>query len=428
MAVLNLSNTEYFKLCLEKGYCKKSNWYFEAMCFKIPGQDSDTEYGITIKDGKYNCKVGEDIVIINNINPSERPVLHVKDPIVFENNRYIANLPNALVETTVGRAMVNYILLANNFGSKIPYINSKTSTGEIEGIIAKALGNDEVTVAEYIKFVDSCSFIQNFSKIVTIAATLKNMLPPEGLEKRKKELAAEYDKIYGPSWRENSVQVGQYLDELHKFDMEYLKGDPTIGKVMTKKVLTNSRKKCFIGYGQPPGMNGKKFFVEESLYDGYPKNNTALASIIDESRSGSYNRGHETQEGGTVAKIMLRVSNTLKVTPGDCGSKVFLKVKVNKELASNLNGLWMKSGNGIAIIEDGKKFIGQEIEIRTPLYCKAEGTTFCGTCVGKNLENRKSGINLLLADIAGAILKSSLKKMHNTQIVTGRFSLEELVR
>lgn len=419
---MKITGTEYFLLGLKEGLGCDIEWYFDILTARIEGKES--KY-VTNNKGVVTAKLKDQEFIIDSLTPTKTVVDYKTKVVATSDNLRNITTP---IETTIGRMIVNYVLLDFNFGSKIPYINENIKTGDIEKIIAKSLVNNEVTIEEYKSFVDSCTFLSTLSRIVTVVATPTNIRPPTGLSKFKEDLKEKYNKEYGKEWTEDKTKVGMFMEELKNFDKEYLKKDPTYKKVLTSKVVDNGRSKMFLAFGLDAGMTGKGVYVDNSLETGFPKDNDQLASIFDSSKLASYSRGHETQSGGVVAKIMLRVSNSLKIVKGDCGSTMFYPLEVTADNHKNLSGLYMQTGNSITLIEDTKSLVGKIIKIRSPIYCKAGPNTFCGTCCGKHLENRTTGLNLILTNISATILTSALKKMHNTQIHVGEFGLIDILK
>lgn len=412
---------EYLKHALKSGLLDDIDWYFYTMAIS-----KGTNKYLSIVDDQYFVNVGEDKVLITNRKPSEGQLLPYTHKVTIDPS-WLSNVTE-VIETTIGKLVINYALIESNFQDKIPYINTKMDSGKLEEIVADNLRRDVIDIPQYISFVNSCSFIQTLSRIISVAATERNITPPEGLEEFKKELSLKYDKLYGENWREDSVIVSQFANELGEFDEQYLKQDPTYGKAITKKIKDNARKKMYLTMGKPNGFGTGSTFTEGSLLDGYPKNKEQLKTIFNDSRNGSYGRGNETQKGGAVAKELLRASISMTIEKGDCGSKIYSKLKVTEKNFESVKGLYTAGPNGPVLIEDSESLIGKEIPVRSPLYCKLEGKSFCGVCMGKTLENRKTGINLLLADVSAAILTESLKAMHNTQTKTTKVNMHEIIK
>lgn len=417
---------QYFKEALKRKLIDNIGWLFSVLALNVKSEDQHVY--IKRENGKVYANLimdGEEFVELIDVLPNE-PVFKLKDEITLT-TQDLSNVEGS-IKTTIGRAIVNYVTLESNFGNKIPFIDKKFDTGSIEKILSSKLRLGEVSVQEYIKYVNSCSYLQALSRVVTVAATPKNIKAPDGIKEFKKTLEEKYLNNHGKEWKNDPVLVGGFIEEMRKFDSEYLKDDPTLGGVITSKIKNNARGKMYLAFGMDRSFDPESKFVENSLTDGYPKSNTDLAAIFNGSRSASFNRGHETQKGGAVAKDLLRAAIDIKVVPGDCGTTIYKKLLVTPDNTKPLLGMYMKTPNGVAAITDPNSLIGKVIELRSPLYCKAKGKNFCQTCLGKNYENRETGINLPLTSISTSILTASLKAMHDTSINTTRFNIVDCIK
>lgn len=403
---------EYFRYAIKQELLTTLKFFYTTMT--IPLQNSNDYYKIENK--KYFVKIDNKFEEVMG-KTTDEPLLSIKDPITLFN----ADLPNIAtsVETTVGKAIINYVCLVYNFGGKIPYVNdSLIDTKTLEKLICEALKKDVISVQEYIGFVDSTSLLQALSRITTISATVKTMTPPPGIVAYKKQLMAEYDKKYGKNWVKNMVLVIEFQDALKAKDAEYLKDDPTNGIITSGKVKNNARVKQFLAFGTDAGFSedsaATPSLVFNSLLEGYPKDIEQLTTIYNSSRAGSFSRGNETKNGGMAAKNLLRATSAVVISNDDCGSKIYKELHVTKEMAEKLKGRFIQNGNKIEKITDGSKYLGKTIFIRSPQYCKKTDGTVCAVCAGDNLATYRKGATILATDISSALMKNSLKKMHTS--------------
>lgn len=417
---------DYLKYSLESKYCQILNWYYSILSPTTNEWNNDYYH---IENDKVIVKLKE----LNSIHYEELADVKVGEPILKYNEK-INVLPGFLenitepIETTIGRILVNYCLLAIPFGNKIPFINKQLSSKHIEPLIANKLVSGEISVEEYGCFVDNCSFLQPLSKIIIAVVSRKNIVEPDGLDEFKKNLMEKFKKEHGENWSKDPVLAGTFEKELEKFDAEFLKDDPTLDKILTKKIRTNARKKMYLSIGSTKGLTGRGDFILSSLKDGYPKDNQSLASMFNENRAASFDRGKETQKGGAVAKELLRTAGGIKIHDGDCGSSLTQEVNVTSDNADMLKGLYQKTKEGYIPIHSPYDLIGQKIHIRTPLYCNLEGKNFCSICVGDNIARRKDGVNILFNTVSMPILTGALKSMHDTTIDTVALSLRDVLK
>lgn len=429
-----MTKLDYFKYIFNSSpnrECVKIRWYFA--CFTLCDDNefvrkNGLRYEVVIE--RNGTKTNEIITDSDASKPLLEPNLKIK--IGPDDLPLLCKEPT---ETTIGRYIFNYLYYYNilkpyneELLKEVTYLNKETGLSPVENTYNKLLREDKINVEIYGKFIDTCSFLQDLSRIFTVVCTYKNITPPPGLDKYKKELSKKFDAEYGPKWRDNLQLVASYTDELMKLDKEYLKDDRSTGKIMIPKVTENARVKMYISFGLDRGMDPNSVFVENSLTDGYPKNKEELAAIYNSIIAGSYSRGAETVKGGVLAKALLRSGLNCVIREGDCGTNLYSEILITKENFKSYNDRNMVTPNGLVNIDNAEEFIGQTIKVRSPLYCRHEGKNFCSACVGKAIGDRKFGIPLLLTDIGGTILNSSMKAMHDTSIKKIRVTMEDIIK
>lgn len=417
-----MENLEYFLYSLKQEYFLTTNWYFSIM--SVNPQDTDL---VRVNNKKYEVLVDGEWVTITN-KTTDEPLLRYNEKITLTKED-ISNIEKDIkLETTVGRAIANKILLANTFVDKIPFINKMFDVSTIEKQLPQLIYSDAITIQQYLKFVDACSFIQALSNLFVVSVTYKAITPPPGIEKKKKELMEKMDKEHGKEWRTNTVKIAGFIDELQKVDKEYLKDDPSRGKTLTGKIQNNARVKQYVAFGTEANF-GDVNLVEDSLDEGYPKDKDKLTTIMNNIRSGSFSRGHETQKGGAVAKDLLRSATSVNIRNGDCGSNMFKTVLVDESNKKSLKGtFYLNESNKLTKLENPDVLVGKEIKIRSPLFCKEKGKNFCTTCCGSMLENRPTYTGLQLTRISAEILTIALKSMHDSTIKQVETNIFELLK
>lgn len=413
---------EYFKRCLNTDYIYKLDWYFSVFL----NSTKDNNY-VRRKDNTTDVNLnGEWITIVDSRKDS--PLLLFSDKLSL-NKEQVPNLKQN-IETTIGRVIFNYIILVRNFGDKIEFINTKTSIGDIERDIAKLLAKDIVLTSEYLRFTDACSFIEQLSPITNISATYKNILPPPNLDKIKQQLYKKFDAEYGKNWRSDRLRVVQFQEELKKVDEEWLKDDPSNGKLITGKIKNNARVKMYLTVGPEVGFNkdgSKTTFIENSLLDQYPDDKEKLAALFNSARVGSYDRGKETAKGGVASKDVLRGLSSYRIVKGDCKSKEGKTLLVTKDNVNSLLGRYLIQGNTIVEITNPNAWLGKTITIRSPMYCIHPAPDYCSTCCGKLLENSPNAISTIGAAITGKIMYVSMKTMHNSQVSIKNVDIQDII-
>lgn len=419
-----MDRLDYFRYSISNNNLLNINWYYSFLAI-LPDEDIEEKF-IKKTKGKIEVLVNDTWEELTGINSN--PIFGLKDEITLSNND-LENI-DGNVNTTIGRAIANKILLVNPFGKKIPYINNSFSVSDIEKKVAEGFINKSIKVPEYIKFTNGATFLGGLSMITNVSATPKNILPPPGLNEFKNKTKKEFDNKYGPGWVKDRAKCVEFQEELKKFDSEWLKDDPTLGKLLNKKIKDNARVKMYLTFGPEVGFDKEgndMTFIENSLMEQYPKDKKEISAMFNSSRSGSFDRGNETQKGGAAAKDILRSTSSYNIDGNDCGSKLGLTITINKDNASGFKNRYRLNNNKLELISNPESLIGQTIVIRSPMYCKNKDSSYCKTCVGEVMGNFKNGVSLSVLNISNVLLNTSMKSMHNTQVSLMNFNINDAI-
>jgi len=425
---------DYFKKAVQLDFLSNFQWFIDMLSYII--EDTYEDEFIKIDNGSFYVKLKDNetdelYLITDNYKD---PVLDIKAKITIEKD-FLPNVSKS-IETTVGRVIANYILLARVFGNKIDYINQPFTVSDIEdGYIAKYLEFDKndprnITIDEYTKFVDSVSYLTRLNRLIVHAGTPKLLTRPEGIEEYRKKLIEEAKKKYGEDALERLDVVGEIDKKLEEYEKEYLKDDPTLAPKISGKTM-GALKKMYASYGHGGDFfynDGKAHYIDKSLEEGWRDDQKDITIIYNDIRMASYKRGAETQKGGYTAKQGLRATADLKIIKGDCGSKVGLDITLDKNNYKSYIGRYMlQNGKPVLLTEENiKPLIGKTITIRSPMFCHTE-INFCSTCMGENVKNYENGISIMVINMAGVILNSSMKAMHDQSIKLAKLDMNDLI-
>lgn len=356
-----------------------------------------------------------------------QPMFSMMDEIQIDPS-WIENLDKPVV-TLVGSLMVNQILLVENFKHKIPYMLENIEIRKIESLVIQKRDDlrkdgsrdpDKIYIDEYLKLAKSIEFLKTISNLSVYSLTERNLLPPVGIEKFK----AELDKKYTPELLKDPVNLAAYEKQLVDFDTEYMKGDPSDGKLISGGIRTNGRRKLFLTSGAEGGLQGAMVPIKESLSEGIPLNPKNFTALVNGARAGSYFRGIDTVKGGVSAKITIRVLGTFEVVDGDCGSTRGLVRMYTNFNISNLVGRVLVGEKRIENITEAGNYLGKTVKLRSTMYCRSPGQTYCSVCAGFRLSRFKKGLSIPATDLTQAILTASLKSMHKNSSSTAILDLE----
>lgn len=366
----------------------------------------------------------------------DRGLFQYKDGVALQKGD-IANLYRD-IETTVGRVLQNLIMLVYPFGDKISYINQRFMPRDIEDIIKEKLvdtplstterSKEFIYVDEYIRYSDACLFLSQLCQICVPGVTEKAITAPPG---GREYLAGLMDRAVkeGRSLHDPATiaDIGQ---EMEKYDSQYLQGDRSLGFLINKKKdLGIVRKKMFLLYGFDKGFDETSDvdFIDRPLSEGIDY--SRIDSYINGSRSGSFSRGAETQLAGVSVKEMLRASSNENIAIEDCHTDLGMRITLTEDNISTYRGFYcFYQGKEIKLDDDNRDmYLGKTVDMRSPAYCRCEGTSRCARCCGPHLSLHQTGISSAVADMGSVFLNTLMKAMHGKQLVTKELDMDILL-
>lgn len=321
--------------------------------------------------------------------------------------------------TSIGRIITNYVLLCQTIGDVIPYINETTKGSTIGDRVRKELLADRITTDQYRAFATNEYWIGHSPELFSPNITPRALSTSANLHKiRDEDLALYKDAIKAG----DTVKMSQLEQKWIGIDKADLKGDPSLRYLLSGKAFNVVRKKLYVTYGmvENMGSKGNYTFIPQSLEEGWTQD--ALPTIASETRFGSYSRGIETADGGTVSNDILQVFQNTRVTVQDCGTKRTFDVAIHAgNAASFIYRNFLTDAGVIETVqpESFKDNIGKTIRFRSPLYCSAKSEGYCFVCMGKLFEKLDQKVMAAtVLTIGSQIATFALKRMHGTSIKT----------
>lgn len=328
------------------------------------------------------------------------------------------------VDTTYGLLFVNYSTLVYAFGSKIPYQNQEIKPTAIEALIEPLLENDttdelpdRIYVREFLKWGESMFQLSGYSSLCVPSASPKTLTrDPRGIALRDRLLAENKDRLHDP------VVVARIQKQIELLDREWVDDD---GRdfYLKNKAYTDTRMKAHYLHGleKPFTAGDRPTLIRNSLGEGWDYTN--LPALVNSLREGSFNRGSETQLGGTAAKEAFRAFQNVSIAEHDCGSTLGLPFVVTDFNHSMFIGFYhLVKSIPVEITADSVKgLIGGKIYVRLPMLCKTPHTDFCEICMGKQNSLNPTGLNALGADVGSTFLQAFMKKMHVSSLTLARY-------
>ena len=426
-----MNKFEYLKFALKNKVYRKQAWLISA--FSIISEPNDAwkndpyvarivqaPFGIFFVDQERNlvkivdAKVGE-------------PLFGMLDELQIDQS-WIDNCSKP-TQTLVGSLLVNYILLVESFGSKIPYMADNITIRKIEKFVIdhrddpKTPDPSKITLDEYLNMAKGIELLKTVTNLSVYSLTPKNLVPPPGFAEKKEALLKEYE-----GQLKDPVKLAEFEERLMEIDREHMKGDPSYGKLVSGKVHRNARRKLVLSSGAEGGLNGIMVPITQSLAEGVPLTPENFAAQVNGSRSGSYFRGVDTVKGGVSSKRAVRAVSAYTVQEGDCGTTLGVLKTYNKFNLENLVGrIIVGSKKPVENISEAENYLGKSIRVRSPAYCKLATTALCETCAGSRLSRFKDGLILPATDLTSAIMAASMAAMHNNVTSAAVVDLESNV-
>ena len=322
--------------------------------------------------------------------------------------------------TTVGRFLVNMIIIDYPFRGNINYINDNISVGKIESMLEPILKDNpennieendpSIYVEDYLRFVSALGFLAGLSQLSVQGTTERSLVAPPGITEYKKKLLEEYgDRIKDP------IVFQEFENKLIEFDAQYLKGDPGAELFLSgNKNRRVVRKQMFLSMGAEPGMDDTKLPnpIINSLEEGWEVDK--IPDVLNTQRSGSFSRGAATALGGELTKWLTRASANLRVEGDDCGTKLGTRVIIRENEKSRYIDRYIITDKGAILLtkDNIDSFVGKRVAIRSAMFCKNNGLTYCKTCLGKNLASNELGLSMAVSEVGSKFMGISMSAMH----------------
>ena len=430
--------SEYLTRAINSDYPTNFQWLTNMFSY-LAEKEYEDEY-VKIKDNQYFVKLKnqeDDSTVMYLLKDKyEEPIIDSKMKVSLVAN----SIPYLTedVDTTAGRLIANYLLILRIFKGKIAYINNKFDVSYIENkYIIKLLASPDdkdvdkkITIEEYTKFIDTVSFLTRLNRFIVHAGGPDFMARPDGIDEYRTKLIAEAKKKYGDDAMEKIDVIGEIDKKLEKYQQEALKDDPAMMMEVEGKTK-QAVKKMFGAYGHGGDFyytDGKAHYLENSLEEGWDDTKEAITVLYNDIRTGSYSRGAETQKGGYAAKQGLRATTDIKIIKGDCGSKVGLDSLITEKNKETFIGRYIIVGGKSLLLteENVDKYVNKVVSLRSPMFCHTENN-FCSTCMGEASKNYQNAVAIMVINMAGIILNTSMKAMHDQSIKLVKLNLDDMI-
>ena len=420
--VRSCSNVEYYQQTIDRYFNQQS--LFEIVDLY---SESGIGYIAEVVATPDQIREGEISVCILSDDTTNR--LMTETDTVELDSGDMANVKERMT-TTVGRMIVNQLCYCDPFGDMFPYENKPLllNKGDILNKINQSLLEKKISVESYRTCLDNVFYLGHFTELCTPCLDERSLTTDPNIKKRKAELLKQYE-----GQLDNPIVISKIEDELIAMDKEYMKGDNALRFYTPLGGATFDlwRKKLYISVGGIEAFSkdaSKYEFLRNSLEEGVRVEDLAIYG--NESRKGSYQRGHETQKGGYLTKNVIRAFHDSAITREDCGTRRGVFIDFGRFDISKFIGRYiLLHGKWIEVTKENMASIPpQKYLMRSPLYCQCKNG-YCYHCVGRlfgELDVRQ--LSLSIVDITTTFMLAAMKNMHGSKLALYQLtSLDDFV-
>lgn len=367
-------------------------------------------------------------IVIDDLKPMTKPFDFMDELEVTAEQ--VPNLQEDVV-TTYGNLLFNFNVLIYAFGAVMPYINAPVNVRKIEAELERRLYEEGetppaggVTVEQYKRFAEAMLYMAGLTQLCVPAATPKALTINPAIIKRRDELLEEHkDRLHDPA------VISEIENELIAMDRADMADDESMGFLIDNKSFDIVRKKTLIMHGAESAFqDGNNVqMIPTSLDEGLDPD--FMPEYANSLREGSYARGTLTALGGSKVKETYRVAQNVSVQDEDCGVKFGIPTLIPKGKEKYYIGnYYFENGKQGQVSEENVADLQtRAIEIRSPIYCHAEGSNYCRFCVGDALASAPEAIPTLLADVGSAMMGRFMALMHGKKLSTAKYDFKTAI-
>ena len=351
--------------------------------------------------------------------PKEGPLCTPQDRLELKPGLLSCYTGTDPLPTSIGRIVLNFFLIERPFNGLISYMNTTIDGDGLGEVVRQALLDDKITTKQYNDYSTNLFFIGHSPEFYSPNITPRALMTTPDLHKIRDDDIRLYKKALEDG---DAVEMARLEQKWIGLDKKGLKGDPSLMYLRSGKQFNVVRKKLYVTYGmvEVMGQKGHFTFVPKSLEEGWTQD--ALPTIASETRSGSYSRGIETADGGTVSNDILKVFQNTRVTQKDCKTKRRYDLTIFDGLASQLVYRYYTDDKGAVQTitpSNYKDLVGKTINLRSPTTCEAAQEGYCFVCMGKVFERLDQRVMAASVVELGAYFSTlALKKMHGSSVST----------
>lgn len=283
---------------------------------------------------------------------------------------------------SVGRVWFNLLL-----PDEYPLVDEPVSKDKMNSIIKDLINKYEPEeTSEIISKIQKHAFIM--STINPSSLHIDAFIMPQQWKDKKEKFKQEADSLSDSEFlskaEELTKELVKYLED-NDIGIQDVLNSGTKGGVADWQTLLVSR-------GFVVDIEGNISRITEANNDGYTIESYYKGG--GQARRNYYVKSTMTSKPGYLARRVTMACANIKVTGQDCGTKKYLELQFDKNLAKKFVERNYMSGQKYKKIENPDDIIGKKLKIRSPIYCK-QPDGICEVCYGdffKVLNNKNVGI------------------------------------
>lgn len=352
----------------------------------------------------------------------------------------LENQPQAIKDTTLGIFIFNSLVINNAFHGKVSYQNAPLNDKNRDDLIDKIglfILRDQISVQEFAVFCNAIVWLGYQNELFMPGVSLELVIPNKEIAKLKVKLLSEHKHLTERKVMSN-VEVAEYADKIEKpliDKAKELSENNYAGKLfdLGKPTIKNQYKNSNITNGPIMDPTTGKYKINVNSYnEGI--NDWNFDVLANKSVIASYSRGVNTQVGGTYAKYVGILMQTVVAGPkgSDChttGYLDFLVTKFNKSTIEFNYAITPDSGGKEVVLTDTmlNGLVGKRIKMRSPIFCK-NPKCLCNHCIG----DRTYALGIKNIGLTGNIpfdsqKNISMKAAHDISVKPYNANVEEFI-
>ena len=379
-------------------------------------------YGVYFKDKKLYGSVNGKVEIISDFEYGKP--LYLPQEQMYINAHELKCVKHDII-TSYGIALMNVLYIERPYEGKINFVNSDKgqpiSAKTFNAIARDALVSGKVTIEEHKRFENTPGYTTCLAECSIVSATEKSLIVnPENAILKKKLLEEYKDQLGDPA------KIAEIQFKLEDLDREFLKGDESEYFLSLGKARA-SRTRVFNIYGSEQDYfdSSKTVLMHNSLSEGFGLSDIPM--MANSIREGSRARAVSTANGGAKVKETGRIFQNYSIVGEDCKTKTGINRRINDNNYQQYIGRYLVDSNTPMDKEELKSYIGKEVLIRSPQWCRSTLFTVCPRCMGDVVVSTKLGITALANSFTSTLMSIDMAAMHRAGLTIAKYNYKDRI-